>query len=523
VKHRLLLIGVLNLFAVFLIAQTSDSISTKTTLVRLEHADVLYFDKEINADAQILSGNVKFRHDGSYMYCDSAYYFEATNSLEAFSNVRMEQGDTLFVYGDYLLYDGNIELARLRNNVKMVNNQVTLYTDSLNYSRSNNIGYYFGGGRIVDEENELSSLYGQYSLDVKMSFFKDSVKLNNPQFILSTDTLNYNVESKVATILGPSEIVSDSGTIYSSKGWYDTVNDKSLLLDRSSIVSENRILTGDSILYDKFAGIGEVFGNISVQDTAQKVILEGQYGYYDEKIDYTFATDRARFIEYSNIDTLFLHADTLEMSLVDSSYREIKAYHGVRFFRTDLQGVCDSMQFNTRDSVLYMYTDPILWNERYQILGDTILVYLNDSTIDFVHVKDYAFAIQHIDSTYYNQLKGTDLKAYFEGEQVTRIDVSGNAESIFYPQENDGAKIGLNDSKSSYLTISLKDGKFDRLNIGTNAIANLTPLPDLKPEQKTLKDFVWYDYLRPLDKDDIFRVRKKETQTTPRRSNKFVH
>jgi len=523
VKHRFLLIGILNLFVVSLIAQASDSISTNTTLVRLEHADILYFDKDINADAQILSGNVKFRHDDSYMYCDSAYYFETTNSLEAFSNVRMEQGDTLFVYGDYLLYDGNIELARLRNNVRMVNNQVTLYTDSLNYSRSNNIGYYFGGGRIVDEENELSSVYGQYSLDVKMAFFKDSVELNNPQFVLSTDTLNYNVESKVATILGPSIIVSESGTIYTSKGWYDTVNDKSLLLDRSSIVSENRTLSGDSILYDKFVGIGEAFGNISVKDTAQKVILEGQYGYYDEKIDYAFVTDSARFIEYSNIDTLFLHADTLEMCVIDTSYREIKAYRGVRFFRTDLQGVCDSISFNTRDSVLYMYTDPILWNERYQIFGDTILVYLNDSTIDFVHVKEYAFAIQHIDSTYYNQLKGTDLKAYFEGRQVKRIEVSGNAESIFYPQENDGAKIGLNDSKSSFLTILLKDGKFDRLNIGTNAIANLTPLPDLKPEQKTLKDFVWYDYLRPLDKDDIFRVRKKETQTKPRRSNKFVH
>ena len=501
----------------------TDTVPPKKTKVYLIHSNTLSFDKAVKPDAQILNGDVCFRHDSSYMYCDSAYFFEQTNSLEAFSNVRMEQGDTLFVYGDYLFYDGNMQVAYLRENVRMENGQVTLFTDSLNYERIPNIGYYFEGGLIVDSLNQLSSFYGQYSPETKLAVFNDSVQVENPDFTLYSDTLHYDTESKVATILGPSVIVSDSGTIHTSRGWYDTVNNASLLLDQSQVESGEKILIGDSIFYNRDTGMGEVYGNMSLVDTAQHVTLQGEYGYYNEQTGYAFATDSARFLEYSQGDTLFLHADTLQMVTVDSIYREIKAYYGVRFYRTDMQGVCDSMQFNTRDSVLYMYTEPVLWNEQYQLYGDTIAIYMNDSTIEYAHVIQFAFAAQHVDSSYYNQLKGNDLKAYFEGQAVHQIDVAGNAESIFYPLEKDGAKVGMNETKSGFLTIWVKDNKLDKLKIWPSPVGSMTPIPDLKPDQKMLKDFYWFDYLRPKNRDDIYEVVKRKATESPKRSNKFVH
>lgn len=507
----------------YVFSQTQDTLKQKKTKVYLEHANTLSFDKEVMADAQVLNGDVCFRHDSSYMYCDSAYFFEKTNSLEAFSNVRMEQGDTLFVYGDYLFYDGNAQIAYLRNNVRMENRQVTLFTDSLNYERIANIGYYFDGGLIVDSLNELSSFYGQYSPATKLAIFNDSVRLENPNFTLYSDTLHYNTDTKLSTILGPSVIVSDSGVIHSSLGWYNTIDNTAMLLDRSEITSGNKILIGDSIAYDRDAGFGEVFGSMSIEDTLQNVMLRGNYGYYNEKTGYAFATDSASFLEYSQGDTLYLRADTLEMMTIDSIYREVKAFYGVRFFRTDIQGVCDSMQFNSRDSILYMYNDPVIWNEQYQLYGDTILLYMNDSTIDHAHVKQFAFAIQELDTAYYNQLKGNDLKAYFNGQAVRQIDVEGNAESIFYPIENDGSMVGLNATKSGYLTIWVKDNKLEKLKIWPSPVGSMTPIPDLKPSQKTLKDFMWFDYLRPLSKDDIFVVKKRKVQDRPKRSNKFVH
>ena len=329
---RLWLVGIFSIIIAFpLISQSGDNkTSVSKTRVNLEHADKLSFNKSINEKAQVLVGDVCFRHDSSYMYCDSAYFYEKNNSLEAFSNVRMEQGDTLFVYGQYLFYDGDARIAYLRENVRMENRQVTLFTDSLNYERIPNIGYYFEGGMIVDSLNQLSSYYGQYSPSTKLAIFNDSVRLENPNFTLYSDTLHYNTESKISTILGPSVIVSDSGTIHSSRGWYNTVNNTSMLLDRSEVISGNRFLTGDSIAYDRQNGFGEVFGDMCIQDTLQRIMLKGEYGYYNEKTGYAFATDSARCLEYSQGDTLYLHADTLQMFTVDSTYREVKAFHGVR-------------------------------------------------------------------------------------------------------------------------------------------------------------------------------------------------
>ena len=525
------------LLLLFLLPLTlTDSLSAQTPLasppgktkVFLEHADVQSFDKEVSADRQVLSGDVCFRHDNSYMYCDSAYFYEANSSLEAFGEVRMEQGDTLFVYGDYLYYDGNIRVAKMRDNVRMESVRadgsiVTLFTDSLNYDRVANIGYYFDGGTIVDDANELSSYYGQYSPATRIAIFNDSVRVFNDKFTLYSDTLQYSTQTKVATILGPSVIISDSGNIYTSRGWYNTVQNTSLLLDRSQVTSGNRILVGDTIAYDRDRGFGEAFGRVVLRDTTERVMLEGNYGSYDERSGHALATDSARCMEYSQGDTLYMHADTFEMISIDSTARQVKAYRGVRFFRADFQGICDSMQFNTVDSTLYFYLDPVLWNNRNQLYGDTIVVHMADTTIDFVHVIRLAFSIEQVDTSHFNQLKGNDLKAYFEGREVRRIDIDGNAESIFFPLEDDGSMVGMNETKSSYLTIWIKDRKIEKLRLWPAPQGTLTPLPDLSPDRMTLRDFHWYEDLRPRDKDDIFRNARRsiEADAPSKRSNKF--
>jgi lipopolysaccharide export system protein LptA len=499
-------------------AQESVSDTLSKPMIYVEHADTLSVNEHINKQRKVLTGNVIFRHDSSYMYCDSAYYYDQDNSMEAFSNVRLEQGDTLFVYGDYLFYNGNVELAQMRRNVRMVNiqqdsSEVTLYTDSLDYNRITDIGYYFEGGRIVDVENELVSIYGQYSPRTKIAVFNDDVVLTNPNFILNSDTLEYSTESKIATILGPSEIVSDSGVIVSSRGWYNTQENTSLLLDRSEVLFGSQLLIGDSLEYDKELGIGKAYRNMVMRDTAQKTMLTGHYGYYEEFTDYAFATDSACAIEYSQGDSLFLYGDTLELITVDSTSRIMRAFRSVRFYRRDIQGICDSMRFDTRDTILYMYGNPVLWNKGQQLFGDTIIIHLNDSTVDFVHVPTNAFVVQEVSPGYYNQLGGNDLKAYFEGEYIEHIDIDGNAESIFYPLERDSTMIARNYTQSSYLSIRFKEGKLVRLKIWPTPVGKMIPIPDLSPEDKTLKKFQWFDELRPTDRDDIFRFYNQRKST----------
>ena len=483
--------------------------------VYLEQANELIFEKERNPDAQILIGDVIFRHQNSFMFCDSAYFYELSNSLEAFSNVRMEQGDTIFVYGDYLYYDGNTSLARLRNSVKMVNNNVTLYTDSLNYDRAANLGYYFEGGRVVDEENDLYSIFGRYSADTKMAFFKDSVHLKNEKFDLYSDTLVYNTSTKMAHIVAYTEIYSDSSTIYTTSGWYDTERDLSSLMERSVVWNETRSLIGDSISYDKTNGLGEAYGSVVLNDTLKKVILEGNYVFYDDNNKYAYATDRAMAVEYSQGDSLFIHADTISFAEIDSLHREVKAFHGVRFFKSDLQGVCDSMIYLSVDSVLCMYYDPYIWNENNQITGDSVHVFMNDSTINYAKVMGNAFSIEEWDTIAYNQLRGTLINAFFNEGEINNIFVDGNAESIYYPiDDKDGSYIGVNNTKSSYMSIEIEKQKMKRIVFWPKPTGVMTPVEQAEKSQMFFSNFNWNTDIRPKDKLDIFREVTVPVDTT---------
>ena len=551
-RHRWLLIGFLCLFGVCLVAQvrptgqkptagastksTADTSKTapktktpagnkkqsdnkkqpenKKTKVYLLHADEGQADKLARPDVQVLIGNVKLRHDSMYMYCDSALIFEKTNSVEAFSNVRMEQGDTLFIYGDYLYYDGMTQIAQLRENVKMINRNTTLLTDSLNYDRLYDLGYYFEGGTLMDEENVLTSDWGEYSPATKQSVFNHDVKLVNPKFVLTSDTLKYSTDTKIATILGPSDIVSDKNHIYSERGIYNTTTEQAELLDRSVLTNEGKKLTGDSIFYDRVLGYGEAFDNVQMNDTINRNMLTGNYCFYNEITGSALATQRAVAIDYSQGDSLFMHGDTLRLITyhinTDSMFREMRVYHKVRAYRTDVQAVCDSLVYNSKDSCMTMYTDPILWHGSQQLLGEEIKVYMNDSTIDWAHIINQALAVEQKDSVHYNQVTGKEMKGFFVGGDMRQVDVNGNVLVVFYPiDDKDSTMIGLNYSEGSFLRMLLKERRMEQGAFIGKANGTLYPMDQIPADKYKLPPFVWFDYIRPRNKEDIFEWRGK--------------
>jgi lipopolysaccharide export system protein LptA len=512
-QESTLLLGVLFVIMAAAKAQQPPDNAPPEGVVRIvEMREAQLGFKREGFEAMIFSGDVVFYHDGAYMYCDSAYLYQETNSFEAFSHVMMEQGDTIFVYGDYLHYDGNTKLARLRDNIRMEDQTMTLFTDSLDYDRVANLGYYFDGGMIVDEENELTSYWGQYAPDTKEALFSDSVKLVNEDYTIYADTLKYNTESKIADILGPSRIVSDSGYIHTNRGWYNTVTEDSRLLDRSRVYSNDgtKVLIGDTIYYNRLTGEGEVFGDMYLEDQERKAILRGNYGFYNEKTEFGLATDSAYAIDFSQQDSLFLHGDTLMMS-TDSIYRNIKAFYQVRIYRSDLQAISDSVHYSSRDSMIYMRGNPVIWNENNQVLGEMIDIYLNDSTVEKAHVRDYALAIQdRREEKQYNQLSGKDMTAFFRDGAIYRVLVEGSAESLYYVVEQDSTMIGLNRMESPYFSIDIENEQITKLKGWSAVKGSTTPLSLLKPEELTLKGFSWLDYLRPTGPDDIFRENKRE-------------
>ena len=515
--RRVLLLSILCLFGFCLVAQVQprrNAAQPAKSKVYLLHADVLKKSKDNpDPDAQILVGNVSFRHDSIYMYCDSACFYEKTNSLEAFDNVKMEQGDTLFLYGDYLFYDGNTQIAKVRNNVRMENRTTTLTTDSLNYDRIANLGYFFDGGTLMDEENVLTSDWGEYSPATKMSVFNYEVELVNPQFTLTSDTLRYNTATKIANIVGPSDIDSDENHIYSELGYYYTQQGQAELLNRSVLSNGGKTMVGDSLFYDRNKGVGEAFYNVEFVDTINKNMLTGNYCYYNQKVGRAFATDEAMAVDFSQGDSLFIHADTLQMFTfnldTDSVFREARAYHKVRFYRSDVQGVCDSLVFSAKDSCLTMYRDPILWNKRQQLLGEQIMIYMNDSTIDWAHIQNQALSVERLDSANYNQVTGKEMKAFFKDGEMNQVDVIGSVRLVYYPMEKDSTYIGMNISETSQLSMFIENRKLKKMIMSPKSNGTLYPMSQIPSDKKRLDNFAWFDYVRPLSKNDIFIWRGK--------------
>lgn len=479
--------------------------------VFLEYADELIADEKATPNFQVLKGNVKFRKEGMFMYCDSAYFYEKNNSFDAFGNVKMEQGDTLFVYADFLYYNGDDEYAKLRNNVRLENKEVTLFTDSLDYDMIENLGYYFEGGKIVDEKNELSSVYGQYEPDTKEAQFLYDVELSNNKYVMQTDTLHYNTNTKIAKIVGFTTIVSDSNIIYTSKGWYNTAKEIATLYNRSILVGKNNErLTGDTIFYDRNIGYGEAFGRMELTDSVHYTIIDGDYGYHNEKKNYSYATRRARVREFSQKDTLYLHADTIKTYVDVDTMRIMVAYPKVRFFRSDIQGLCDSMSMEERDSVLKMFKHPIIWTGARQIFGNEIYVHLNDSTVDSAELPNTAFVAEHIGEIYYNQLAGKKMTAYFNNGELRQLDVDGNARVLMLPMENDSTYNKYVTAEGSYLKMLLKPKQeIDRISMWPQPVAKAVPLYKAKQRDLYLDGFQWFGSIRPQNADDIFVIPKE--------------
>lgn len=495
--------------------QGGDSLpEKKRNYVYMLHADTTKFDKMRVPDAFILVGDVSFRRDSMYMYCDSAYFYTKKNSVQAFGNVRMEQGDTLFLYGDYLDYNGDTNLARVRDNVRMVDKNTVLETDSLDFDRNTNKGYYFNGGSLFDGESTLESYWGEYRLGTKVAVFNNDVNLRNPQFTLESDTLQYNTITKVATILGPTNIYNGAeNRIYSERGLYDTSARLATLLDRSVLFNGAKNITADSIYYNIQAGVSEIFGNIVYIDPENHNMLTGEYSYMNELADSAYVTDRAVVVDFSQSDSLFLHADTIwavsENLGTDSLYRQIRAYHGVRAFSESMQAACDSLIFDSRDSCMTMYKDPILWNEGIQLIGEEIKMYMDTSSIDWVHVINQTLYAEKMDSVCYNQINGREMKFYFKNGKLDCMHVVGGANVVYFPMDEDSVVVGMNTTLAGKISAYMKDGQMDRIVIPNRSSGAFYPLDKAPADARYLENFAWFDYVRPTSKEDIFNCRSK--------------
>lgn len=490
----------------------------RTARVEILHADEWTFDGRIPG-AQRLLGNVRFRHVDAVMTCDSAYLYE-DQRVQAFGNVRVQQGDSLMMEGDRLDYSGQERMASMQGDVRLRDKDMRLSTPSLEYDLRNKKAWYTEGGRIEDQSssNVLNSGRGTYFSETRHFAFSRHVRLEHPERLITCDTMHYATGTGVASFFGPTRILqfADSSVVLTTRGTYDTRLERARFQRRTSVSTKGRLLEGDSIHYDRISGAGQAWGNVIISDTANATRARGEQGLYNDKTERTIVTGKAVLELAMDGDTLYIHGDTLftttaqrlDSTDATQSTRNVTVRRNVRFFKSDLQGSCDTLHYTTLDSVIHMHHRPVLWSRSDQITGEHIRINLREGRPDTLFVDRNAFLLSEVDSTHLDQVTGLRMVGLFDADGLRRLLVEGNTRTVYHVKEKKDEVeevVGVNRADCSRMLVSLADGGISTVTFLERPEAVLYPMDKVPPEELRMKGAEWRGAERPVDANDIFR------------------
>ena len=485
-------------------------------------------DEEKYPGARILTrsdaGQVHVYHDGIDMYCDQAVLYGKENFVEAYGNVKMVQGDTITMIAKYAEYSGKTQLAYAKGDVVLTEPSSVLTTQKLFFDRAKQEAFYNEDGKVVrDSSGTINSRVGRYYMSKKKYRFLKTVKLVNPEYVLTTNQLDFYSETGHAFMFGASKIVGETSTVYCERGFYNTNNDTGYFTKNSRIDYDNRVVVGDSMYFDRNRDFASASNNITITDTINNSIIKGHYAEVYKAKDSAFVTKRALAISVQENDSIYIHSDTL-MVTGKEDHRITRAFRNAKLYKSDVSGKADSIHVNHQTGLTQLINlsrlskkdafavkrRPILWNLTNQITGDTIHLKSNPKTekLDSLIVFENAFIISKdtLSTDYFSQIKGKRLVGLFDdGNQLKQVNIFKNAESVFVIRDENDEFVGLDKARSANIEMYFAEGGiyyYKRL-IGSEA--NTYPEKDIPKGVKKLKDFDWRPDERPLGVDDLFK------------------
>jgi len=483
-------------------------------VLELLQADVTEFDKRF-LNAERVKGNVRFRHGTALMDCDSAWFYRDENRIEAYGHIYIRQQDTLNLWGDYLDYNGDTKLAKVKKNVRLKDQEMTLETEWLEYDLENKVAYYPAQGKIRNGTDRLRSRVGTYYSRSRIFYFKDSVVLVNPEYTMNSDTLQYNSWSKIAYFFGPTYIRSAENTIFCRYGWYDTKRNTSEFSKGAWIEGKENKLVADSMIYNRNTGVGQAFHQLVLIDTIEDVRITGEHGRYHRFEKKIWVSGDPMAVKYMDGDSLFLRADTLldETDTADNK-RKLLAYHNSLLHKSDMQGVADSLIYNFNDSTIHMFMDPILWAEGDQITADTLIIYRKNGELEKMDILKDAFIVSEEKPGYFNQVGGRNMLASFANNTLDDIEVFGNGRSLYYARETDSTYTGVNYIECREMLIDIDSNTVREITFYTKPEGTFYPVNELPKDKEKIKGFKWLIDTRP-NLEDFTVKRKEEIESRP--------
>jgi lipopolysaccharide export system protein LptA len=480
---------------------------------------------------ETIAGNVILKEGKTTFICDSAVINRRTNIMEAFGNIHINENDSIHTYSQYLKYVGADRIAYLKKKVQLTDKKGILYTEDLEYDMRTHIGKYRNGGKVVNANTVLRSTDGVYYADTKDVFFKKNVHLIDPKYDITTDSLRYNTQTQVATFIAPTHIVSKDGIIDTRSGTYNLKTGEAIFLDQTSFRDSTHFLSAKRMAYDEKTGVLQMENMAKLVDSANKVTTLGNTIFLNKKDNSFLAYGKPVMIFYENNDSTYIAADTLFSGLrtldslerkakiekkkvdtvtrvnmqTDTAIRYFLAFHHVRIFNDSLQSVADSLYYSTEDSVFRLFQEPVVWNDKTQVTGDTIYLFTKNKKPERVSVFNNGLIINKANEQMYNQIGGRTLNGYFKNGELEYMRVKGSpAESIFYPQDDDSAYIGMNRSSGDVIDIYFAKKELNKVKFVNDVNGILYPIRQIPEDQKSLRGFAWLDKRRPKTHLELF-------------------
>jgi len=504
------------------------------SIVNQIHSDRLRFQKiDSVTQLQMLAGNVVLQQDNTRFYCDSAVINKHMNILEAFGKVHINDADSIHTYGDYLIYHIDTKTAVFKKKVKLTDGKGVLTTEELQYDTRAKTGTYSTGGKIVNGTTTITSKEATYYGDLKDVYFKKDVKMRDPKFDLSTDSLLYNTETQMATFITQTFIKDSSGAnIVTTEGNYDMKNKKASFGKRS-VISDGKgvTVTGDNIDTNDSTGETIITGRAVFIDTIQKVSILSNKFNSNKKAGSFLATQHPLMIIQQDKDSLYISSDSMYSArladLKDSAYKELQkdtiktttivngkdtsdirffqCYHHVRIFSDSLQAVCDSLFYSARDSVFRLFNGPILWASSSQVTGDTMYLFTKNKKADRIYAFENSFAINKSGENMFNQLSGKTLNGYFKNGEIDYMRTKGSpAQSVYYAKDESNAVVGVNNATGDIIDMRFENKELKKVVFVRDITGTMYPYRQTPADKKTLRNFKWLDEKRPKTKFELF-------------------
>ena len=469
--------------------------------VEIKHTDIFRSVIENGEAINKFIGNVKLKRDDAVVTCDSAFqYVDRENSLMLSGNVGIVQSDTLFLNCKHVYFDGEKDFLVASGNVKLKDPNTRIRSDKLYYSKKRKVVYYDNGGTIEMPGFTITSKKAFYYLNKSYIHFKDSVFGTGDEETLVGDSLDYYSKEKKVVFLGPTTVESNKGDLITSGGEYFIKEKIAFLTKRSSIEDSSFYIEGDTLFFEQKTKNGYGIGKIRLFSKKDNILLLGEAFKNKNGGDYSKVWGDPIVRWVTKGDTLWVKADTLEKSKLDSS-DFLLCYNNVSIYREDMQGICDSLTYSRSDSMLVMYQDPVLWNGVNQMSSDTISAFMVGGKLEKITLVRNAFIINVDTLRNYNQIKGRKMDARFDSTGLKKVDISGNGESIYFVlEEGDESVIGMNRVWCSNMIMDFNSNKLTDIHFLVKPDAKFSPPHELKEPEKLLRGFSWRESEKPTKK-----------------------